>query len=119
MTPLTTPQRITAAGCVALSVVPYLAHAPGYAWYAGIASLAAGMVLGPRGILLVVAISFALIAATYLTVQVDAVSGLYGDGEEERKLASVHTLLKDAMALGSVAAFGLVLRGLITGAIAP
>ena len=109
----TTPQKLTAAGCIAVGLVPYLAHASGYMWWAALASVLAGSLLGPRGVLLVAGVCFALLVAAYLEIQARGLENVYGTGGDGIRASTAHALLTEAMFVGASAAFGVMTRWLI------
>lgn len=118
MLTFTTPQRRCAIGCLAVGLVPYLVHASGYMWWAALASLLAGMLLGVRAILLVAIVCLALLAASSLAMQADGVSEAYGTGRDAIRASTAYALATETMFVGFAAGIGMVFRGLVTGAIA-
>lgn len=109
----TTPQKLMSAGCMAIGLVPYLAHASGYMWWAAFASVLAGMLLGPRGLLLVVGVCFALLVAAYLEIHARGLEEVYGAGRDGIRASTKHALITEAMFIGAAAGFGLLTRWLI------
>jgi hypothetical protein len=106
MARVTARDVVIATACTALGLVPFLARLPGFAYCVAAATLLAGVLLGVRGVVLVVAVCLGLAAAELVLVQLDPGGAPYDNGGDARAVLAYYLATVFAGALACVAAAG-------------